>query len=107
MTVVFAWGRRGCTDKSNKNGIGLPSRARKAQKGLDVFMCVAMPGRVLAVDGTMAEVDFNGNTVKAQAGLVSIQPGDYVLVHAGCILQVLSQEESQMLTELFEEIENI
>lgn len=70
-------------------------------------MCVAMPGKVVAVHETKATVDFNGNTVEAQAGLVSIKPGDYVLVHAGCILQVLSQEDSDMLTELFEEIENI
>ncbi len=70
-------------------------------------MCVAMPGKVLAVHGTIATVDFNGNTVEAQAGLVSIKPGDYVLVHAGCILQVLTKEDSDMLTELFEEIENI
>jgi hydrogenase expression/formation protein HypC len=70
-------------------------------------MCVAMPGKVVEVHGTKATVDFNGNTVEAQAGLVSIKSGDYVLVHAGCILQVLSQEDSDMLTELFEEIENI
>jgi len=70
-------------------------------------MCVAMPGKVLAVHGTIATVDFNGNTVEAQAGLVSIKPGDYVLVHAGCILQVLTKEDSDMLTELFAEIENI
>ncbi len=70
-------------------------------------MCVAMPGKVLAVHGTIATVDFNGNTVEAQAGLVSIKSGDYVLVHAGCILQVLTKEDSDMLTELFEEIENI
>ncbi len=68
-------------------------------------MCVAMPGRVISIEGTKAIVDFSGNTVEAQAGLVNIKPGDYVLVHAGCILQVLSQEESDMLTELFEELE--
>ncbi len=68
-------------------------------------MCVAMPGRVISIEGTKAVVDFSGNTVEAQAGLVRIKPGDYVLVHAGCILQVLSQEESDMLTELFEELE--
>ncbi len=68
-------------------------------------MCVAMPGRVISIEGTKAVVDFSGNTVEAQAGLVNIKPGDYVLVHAGCILQVLSQEESDMLTELFEELE--
>lgn len=70
-------------------------------------MCVAMPGRVVKVDGTKAEVDFSGNLVRAEAGLVKIKPGDYVLVHAGCILQVISEEDSKNLQDLFEEIENL
>ena len=67
-------------------------------------MCVAMPGRVTAINGTKATVDFCGNTVEANAGLVSAKTGDYVLVHAGCILQVLSKEEGDTLTDLFCEI---
>lgn len=70
-------------------------------------MCVALPGKVTAVDGRKATVDFSGNTVEAEAGLVSVHPGDYVLVHAGCILQVLSKEESDSITELFEELEEV
>lgn len=70
-------------------------------------MCVALPGRVVAVNGTKATVDFSGNTVKAEAGLVSVHPGEYVLVHAGCILQVLSEEEGDSLTELFQELEEM
>ena len=51
-------------------------------------MCVAMPGKVIAVNGKTATVDFTGNAIEAHSGLVSVQTGDYVLVHAGCILQV-------------------
>ena len=54
-------------------------------------MCVALPGRVLETDGSIAVVDFQGNRVRAEAGLVTVKPGDSVLVHAGCILQVLSE----------------
>lgn len=68
-------------------------------------MCVALPGKVVAVNGTKATVDFSGNTVEAEAGLVTVHPGEYVLVHAGCILQVLSEEEGDSLTALFEEVE--
>jgi hydrogenase expression/formation protein HypC len=73
---------------------------------MEFTMCVALPGKVLEVNGTTATVDFSGNTVQAQAGLVQVKPGDYVLVHAGCILQVLSKEDNDMLQELFEEVEN-
>jgi hydrogenase expression/formation protein HypC len=68
-------------------------------------MCVALPGRVLSIEGTKAVVDFSGNTVETEAGLVKIEPGDYVLVHAGCILQVMSEDEGEMLKELFGELE--
>lgn len=70
-------------------------------------MCVAMPGKVIKVDGTKAEVDFSGNRVQAEAGLVKIKPGDFVLVHAGCILQVISEEDRNSLMDLFEEIESL
>lgn len=67
-------------------------------------MCVAAPGKVIQVENGRALVDFSGNTVAARTGLVDVKPGDHVLVHAGCILQVLTQEDSDMLTELFEEL---
>ncbi len=68
-------------------------------------MCVALPGTVVKVNGRTATVDFRGNTVEAEAGLVKIKPGDKVLVHAGCILQVLAEEEGRELEELFRELE--
>ena len=68
-------------------------------------MCVALPGKVIKLEGTKATVDFNGNRVQAEAGLVKAKPGDYVLVHAGCILQVLYKEEGDSLTDLFSELE--
>ena len=70
-------------------------------------MCVALPGRVIKLEGTVATVDFQGNTVRAEAGLVNVKPDDLVLVHAGCILQVLSQEEGKMMQELFAELEEL
>ena len=70
-------------------------------------MCVAMPGTVIKLEGTTATVDFQGNTVRAEAGLVNVKEGDRVLVHAGCILQVMRQQESDELIALLEEIENL
>ena len=35
-------------------------------------MCVALPGTVIELDGTKATVDFSGNTVVAEAGLVDV-----------------------------------
>ena len=62
-------------------------------------MCVAMPGRVL--------VDFNGNRVEARTGLVKIEPGDNVLVHAGCILQKVSDREMEELNGMLKEMDEL
>ncbi|MCH5333477.1 MAG: HypC/HybG/HupF family hydrogenase formation chaperone [Agathobacter sp.] len=67
-------------------------------------MCVALPGKVIELQGADAVVDFNGNQVKARAGLVDVQVGDYVLVHAGCILQKVSTEEAENLNALMDEV---
>lgn len=68
-------------------------------------MCVALPGQVksLRPDG-VAVVDFSGNTVEALAGLVKVRPGDWVLVHAGCIIQTVRSTEAQEMVDIFREV---
>ena len=67
-------------------------------------MCVALPGRIIEINDKNAVVDFNGNQVTARTGLVDIKEGDYVLVHAGCILQKVSTEEAENLNQLMEDV---
>lgn len=67
-------------------------------------MCVAYPGTVLEVRDHSALVDFSGTRVEALTGLVNTKPGDRVLVHAGCILQVLPPEEADEMQALFDEL---
>lgn len=70
-------------------------------------MCVALPGQVKEIKNGIAIVDFSGNTVEAQAGLVKVQPGDWVLVHAGCIIQTVKSTEAQELVDIFREVERL
>ncbi len=63
-------------------------------------MCVALPGKVIEIKGRDAVVDFNGNQVTARAGLVDVKVGDYVLVHAGCVIQKVSQQDMEDLENL-------
>ncbi len=71
-------------------------------------MCVALPGTVKKiVNEKYAEVDFSGNLVKAASGLVDIKPGDSVLVHAGCIIQKISEKEAREMEDIFKEMEEI
>ncbi|MFR7984008.1 HypC/HybG/HupF family hydrogenase formation chaperone [Zhenpiania hominis] len=68
-------------------------------------MCVAIPGKVLSVEGTMAQVDFKGNTVNVNVGLIDPKPGQYVLVHAGCAIEVMEKDKAEEIIELFAELE--
>ena len=70
-------------------------------------MCVALPGKVISLDGTKATVDFSGNIVNAEAGLVNVKVGDKGLVHAGCIIQTMDDALADEMEELFREIEDI
>lgn len=67
-------------------------------------MCVAYPGRVTDIAGNIAEVDFSGNKVKARTGIVNVKAGDYVLVHAGLVIQVMKQKDAEDMMELFKEL---
>lgn len=64
-------------------------------------MCIAVPGKIIAMEGTQGKVDVRGNLLPAELGLVKAQPGDYVLVHAGCAISVISQSEAEEMDELF------
>ena len=65
-------------------------------------MCVALPGKVIELKGRDAVVDFSGNQVTARAGLVDVKIGDYVLVHAGCVIQKVTQQDMEEMKQLNE-----
>lgn len=70
-------------------------------------MCVAIPGKVIKLDGTRATVDFSGSRVTAEAGLVKVNVGDRVLVHAGCIIQTMDETMADELEDMLREMEDI
>lgn len=67
-------------------------------------MCVAAPGKVIEINGDTAVIDYNGNKVNANKGIINTKIGDYVLVHAGLIIQALPEDEAKSMLELFEEL---
>lgn len=70
-------------------------------------MCLAIPGKVVSLDAEQqqATVDYEGLLRNASTMLLpDAKIDDYVLVHAGFIIQILSQEEGEVLTSLAEEV---
>ena len=70
-------------------------------------MCVAIPGKVLSIKGERAQVDFQGNTVPVNIGVVDPKVGDYVLVHAGCAIEVMNESKAMEIIDLFRELEEL
>ncbi len=67
-------------------------------------MCLAVPGRIVSIQGDEAMVDFGGVTRKANVSLVEVGKGDYVIVHAGYAIQILDEEDAKKSLETWDEI---
>lgn len=58
-------------------------------------MCLAVPGRISQIVGRIARVDFWGAERTILIDLLpDLEPGDYVLVHAGFAIQRLEPSEA-------------
>lgn len=70
-------------------------------------MCLAIPGEIVKIDGTRAEVSFSGAIRVADLSLISgAKVGDYVLVHAGCAIQIVPPDDAMETIKLYEEFFN-
>ncbi len=68
-------------------------------------MCLAIPAKVLEVQGDVARVDFGqGVAREVNVMLVDAHVGEYVLVHAGYAIQVVNQEAAEESLRLWREI---
>ncbi len=67
-------------------------------------MCVAAPGKVIEINGNTAVIDYNGNKINANKGIVDVKIGDYALVHAGLIIQVIPEDEAKNMIDIFNKL---
>jgi hydrogenase expression/formation protein HypC len=68
-------------------------------------MCLAVPGRIIEIDGQNAKVDFGGVTREANLMLMEdAAVGEYVLIHAGFAIQRLNAEEAEETLRLYGEL---
>jgi len=69
-------------------------------------MCLGVPGKVVAIDGLNATVDFFGVRKELRLDIVDepVQIGDYVLNHVGFAIRRIPPEEVQETLALFDQI---
>jgi hydrogenase expression/formation protein HypC len=67
-------------------------------------MCVAVPGKITEINGDFAKVNIMGNMTRANIKLVDAKIGDYVLIHAGCVLEVMQKDMAEEILQIFSEL---
>lgn len=68
-------------------------------------MCVSIPGRVVSLRGPMALIDTVGVERWCNALLCpELVPGDRVILHAGLVIEVLSEDQARDAEAAFAEL---
>ncbi|MEA3225024.1 MAG: HypC/HybG/HupF family hydrogenase formation chaperone [Planctomycetota bacterium] len=68
-------------------------------------MCLAIPARIVELEGDRAVVDAMGNRWKAKTTLLpDAKLGDLILIHAGFAISLVDEEEAKKTWQLIAEI---
>lgn len=68
-------------------------------------MCLGIPAKVLSVAGETASVEVGGATREVSVILLDgVEPGEWVILHAGFAIQKLDPEEAGKTLALLREI---
>jgi len=69
-------------------------------------MCLAVPAKVLSVEGNIATVDLAGTRARARLDALAeeVRVGDWLLIHTGFAIRRLDPEDAQETLRLFEEL---
>ena len=71
-------------------------------------MCLAVPVRVVSIQGNNADVEIGGVKRLVSIALTpEVKIGDYVLLHTGYAINVIDEEEAQETLKLFEQIASL
>ena len=68
-------------------------------------MCLAVPGRVLSIDGAMGIIEVGNLTRNVFLHLTpDVAVDDYVLVHAGCAISEIDEVEAKITLDILKEL---
>jgi len=70
-------------------------------------VCLAVPGKIIRIDGEMAEVEIGGIRREASLSLIQregLKEGEYVLIHTGFAIAKIDEGEARSILETWREI---
>jgi hydrogenase assembly chaperone HypC/HupF len=70
-------------------------------------MCLSIPGKIIAIKGKFASVDYGAQGVRENVNLSLVEGkvGNYVLVQGGFAIKVLSANEAHEIIDMLKSIE--
>ncbi|MBQ4368311.1 MAG: HypC/HybG/HupF family hydrogenase formation chaperone [Candidatus Methanomethylophilus sp.] len=66
-------------------------------------MCLAIPGKIVKIEGDQAEIDFGGAMKTANVAMVDAKVGMWAVVHAGFAIELMDEEEALETLKLWNE----
>ncbi len=68
-------------------------------------MCLAVPGKIIAIEGSSAKVDVIGTVKDTNLMLLeNARVGDYVIIHAGFAIEFINETLAKDTLELMDEM---
>lgn len=68
-------------------------------------MCVGLPAKVVRMKDGMAVVDATGAQREVSTELLTdVNPGDYVMVHAGIAIAKITSDDAEETNEIMEDL---
>ncbi|HBI86136.1 MAG TPA: HypC/HybG/HupF family hydrogenase formation chaperone [Ruminococcus sp.] len=68
-------------------------------------MCVGLSAKVVSVKDGTAMIDASGAQRAVSAGILEdLEPGDYVMVHAGVAIAKIASDDAQEADDVMEEL---
>ena len=68
-------------------------------------MCLALPGKIIKIEGEIATVDYGSLKREANITLVNdVKVGDYVLVHVGFAIEKVDEKRAKETYSLLDNV---
>ena len=70
-------------------------------------MCLAIPALLKSIepDGLTGIVEYSGNEITVSISLVSPKIGDYLLIHAGFAIEIMTKESAEEIQDIYKLLE--
>ena len=67
-------------------------------------MCLAVPGKVIEIEGSIGIVDFNGVKREVRLDLVDAKIGDYVIAHTGFAIEKMDEKDALESLDIWKQL---